>query len=188
MAAVFAVAIQPWIHRASHPIMRNLRSPSQLGPSIGWSFIVLVGWVLLTFCAPLAGAGSMPGDWYQSLRKPEWNPPSWVFGPVWTLLYLMMAVAAWLVWRKGGWQCRSRELGAYLMQLALNAAWTPLFFGLRRPGLALVEIVCLLVAVIWTACLFRRVSAAAGALMVPYGLWVSFATVLNATLWWMNRG
>lgn len=129
----------------------------------------------------------MPGAWYAALEKPSWNPPSWVFGPVWTLLYILMAVAAWRVWRIGGWKARSRELGAYLMQLALNAAWTPLFFGLQRPGLALVDIVMLLAAACWTALLFKRVDRLAAGLLVPYLAWLSFATLLNATLWWLNR-
>lgn len=148
----------------------------------------LAGWVLFTFCAPLAGFASMPGAWYAALEKPSWNPPSWVFGPVWSVLYVMMAVAAWRVWRIGGWKERSCELGVYLMQLALNAAWTPLFFGLQRPGLALVDIVMLMAAAGWTACLFKRVDRIAAWLLVPYLGWLSFATLLNATLWWLNRG
>lgn len=147
----------------------------------------LVGWVLLTFCAPAFGMLGGPGEWYASLNKPSWNPPGWVFGPVWTALYLMMAVAAWRVWRKGGWAEQARPLRLYLIQLALNAAWTPTFFAMQNPGLALVVIVALWVAIGMTLKSFARVDGLAAGLLVPYWLWVSFASVLNATLWWLNR-
>jgi tryptophan-rich sensory protein len=100
----------------------------------------LAGFIAVTFCAPLAGMFSLPGGWYAALNKPEWNPPSWIFGPVWTLLYLLMAVAAWRVWRRDGWRW---PLRFYFVQLALNAAWTPVFFGAHRIGLALVVIAAL---------------------------------------------
>ena len=128
----------------------------------------------------------MPGEWYATLRKPSWNPPPWIFGPVWTALYLMMATAAWLVWRRGGWAGQRRALTLYLVQLALNAAWTPLFFGLKMPGLAFAEILLLLAAIVATALAFRRVSKGAAALLVPYMAWVSFAAFLNYTLWSLN--
>ena len=130
----------------------------------------------------------MPGAWYATLNKPSWNPPAWIFGPVWTLLYLSMAIAAWWVWRQGGWKHQSRALGLYVVQLGLNAIWTPLFFGLHRPGWAFVEILLLLAAVVATTRAFWKTSGFAGALLVPYVLWVSFASVLNGTLWCLNRG
>ena len=142
--------------------------------------------IAVTFLAPALGAWAMPGEWYASLRKPSWNPPSWLFGPVWTALYLMMATAAWLVWRRGGCSGQRRALTLYLVQLALNAAWTPLFFGLKMPGIAFAEILLLLAAVVTTAFAFRRVNKAAGALLVPYIAWVSFAGLLNFTLWRLN--
>jgi translocator protein len=148
----------------------------------------LLGFLLLTFCAPALGAFSMPGAWYATLNKPSWNPPAWIFGPVWTLLYLSMAIAAWWVWRQGGWKLQSGALRLYGVQLVLNAIWTPLFFGLHRPGWAFVEILLLLTAVVATTRAFWRTSRFAGALLVPYVLWVSFASVLNGTLWWLNRG
>jgi tryptophan-rich sensory protein len=148
----------------------------------------LLGFLLLTFCAPALGAFSMPGAWYATLNKPSWNPPAWIFGPVWTLLYLSMAIAVWWVWRQGGWKHQSRALGLYVVQLVLNAIWTPLFFGLHRPGWAFVEILLLLAAVVATTRAFWKTSSFAGALLVPYVLWVSFASVLNGTLWWLNRG
>jgi tryptophan-rich sensory protein len=145
--------------------------------------MALAGWIALTFCAALTGFFIQPAGYYAELAKPEWSPPGWIFGPVWTMLYLAMAVAAWLVWRSGGWREQSGALGLYLVQLALNALWTPLFFGLRSPGFALVCIVFLLAAVAFTCRLFFRVRRPAGWLLVPYLLWVSFATALNFSIW-----
>ena len=143
----------------------------------------LAGFILVTFCAPLAGIFSKPGAWYASLDKPPWNPPAWIFGPAWTLLYLMMAIAAWLVWKQDGWR---RPLRLYLIQLLLNTAWTPLFFGAHQLGWALVEIVALWIAVLLTLLDFRRIDKSAGWLFVPYLAWVAFAAVLNFTLWRLN--
>jgi translocator protein len=159
----------------------------RLNPPLGPLRVILVwlGLVVLTFCAPAAGVASPPGDWYASLHKPSWNPPGWVFGPVWTVLYLMMATAAWLVWRRQGW---SRVLWMYLGQLLLNAAWTPVFFGAREIGWALVVIVALWLAILLTLLAFLRASRAAGWLLAPYWAWVSFAAVLNVTLWRLNPG
>jgi len=127
-------------------------------------------------------------DWYPTLTKPSFNPPAWVFGPTWTLLYILMGVAAFLVWRKGLESEGVRlALSVFLVQLALNGLWSVLFFGMRMPGWALVEIVLLWLAIGATTALFWQVVPAAGALLLPYGAWVSFATVLNASLWWLNR-
>jgi tryptophan-rich sensory protein len=147
--------------------------------------LALAGFVIVTFCAPLAGAISPPGGWYAALAKPEWNPPSWIFGPVWTTLYLMMAIAAWLVWKRDGWR---KPLWFYFAQLALNAAWTPIFFGMHEIGWALVEIIALWLAILVTLLAFLRVSKPAACLMMPYLAWVSFAAFLNFTLWRMNPG
>jgi tryptophan-rich sensory protein len=143
------------------------------------------GFVIITFCAPLAGMFSPPGEWYASLAKPGWNPPSWIFGPVWTALYLMMAAAAWLVWKHDGWK---RPIWLYFMQLLLNAAWTPVFFGMHEIGWALVEILVLWLAIFITLLDFLRVNKPAACLLVPYLAWVSFAAFLNFTLWRMNPG
>ncbi len=142
--------------------------------------------IVVTFLAPTLGAWAMPGEWYASLTKPSWNPPSWIFGPMWTALYLMMATAAWLVWRRGGWAGQRGTLSLYLVQLALNAAWTPLFFGLKMPGPAFAEILLLLAAIVATALAFRGVSKVAAALLLPYIAWVAFASFLNFTLWRLN--
>ena len=148
------------------------------------SFVV---WLLVCFSAPALGAFAMPGEWYATLKKPSWNPPGWVFGPVWTLLYTLMAVAAWLVWRQGGLRAQRRPLSLFLAQLLFNALWTPLFFGLHQPGLAFADIVLLWLALLGTVITFWKVRALAGALLLPYLAWVTFAAVLNFTLWQLNR-
>ncbi len=145
--------------------------------------LALVGFIIITFGAPLLSVGSMPGTWYEALHKPSWNPPAWLFGPAWTLLYTLMAVAAWLVWKRVGF---SRPLVLYFVQLALNAAWTPIFFGAHQLGWALIEIVVMWVTILLTLLSFRRVNPTAGWLFVPYLVWVSFATCLNFTLWRLN--
>ena len=147
------------------------------------SAFALAGWIALTFCAALTGFFIQPAGYYASLVKPSWSPPAWVFGPVWTALYLMMAVAAWLVWRQGGWRAHRAPLSLYLLQLALNALWTPVFFGLRSPGLALVVIVSLGAAIVLTGRAFRPVSRVASWLLVPYLVWGVFAAALNFSIW-----
>ena len=124
--------------------------------------------------------------WYNSLPKPWFTPPSWVFGPAWTILYVLMAVAAVMVWKskENGRGDRRKALVAFAAQLALNVAWTPLFFGLHRPDLAFVDIVLLWLAIVATIVLFSRVRRAAAWLLAPYLAWVSFALVLNAAFLW----
>lgn len=146
----------------------------------------LCGWLAVCFAVASLGAVFMPGEWYAALRKPAWNPPGWVFGPVWSALYAMMAVAAWLVWKRGGFVAQRRPLALFVAQLVLNAAWTPLFFGLHRPGIAFAEIILLWLAIAATLVAFRPVSRAAAWLLAPYLAWVSFAAVLNGTLWRLN--
>ncbi len=155
-------------------------------PSRMRGLAALVGWLILTYSAALTGMLVQVDGWYAALAKPAWNPPNWVFGPVWTLLYGMMAVAAWLVWQRGGWRAQRRPLGLYLLQWLLNAAWTPLFFGLHRPDLAFVAIVALLAAIMATIVVFLRIRPAAGLLLAPYALWVAFAALLNFSIWQMN--
>jgi tryptophan-rich sensory protein len=146
----------------------------------------LAGWLFLCFAAAATGALFTPGEWYASLNKPEWNPPAWVFGPVWSALYTMMAVAAWLVWKQGGFIAQRRPMVVFLVQLVLNAAWTPLFFGLHQPGLAFAGILLLWLAIAGTITVFWQVHRVAAGLLVPYLAWVSFAAVLNWTLWRLN--
>lgn len=131
--------------------------------------------------------------WYATLEKPEWNPPSWVFGPVWTTLYVLMGVAAWLVWRREREATTSEDrarartaLAVYVLQLALNAIWSPTFFGLKRIDIAFGVILALLAALVETVRRFSEVRRSAGLLLVPYLAWVTFATVLNGTLWRLN--
>ena len=143
-------------------------------------------WLVLCFIAPALGSVAGPGDWYAQLQKPPWNPPGWVFGPVWTVLYASMAVAVWMIWRRGGFRVQRLPLVLFLTQLALNALWTPLFFGLHRPDLALVDILLLWLAIVATLVAFARVHRGAAALLAPYLAWVSFATFLNFTIWRLN--
>lgn len=153
-------------------------------PQLRW--LGLIAWLALSFSAAAMGGLFMPGEWYASLNKPAWNPTGWIFGPVWSALYTMMAVAAWLVWKRGGFAVQRRPLTFFLVQLALNAAWTPLFFGLHWTGVAFAEIVLLWLAIAATIAAFRPVSPTAAWLLAPYLAWVSFAAVLNFTLWRLN--
>lgn len=138
--------------------------------------------------AALAGPASA-GGWYGSIAKPSWTPPDAVFGPVWTLLYLLMGIASFLVWREGLERDPVRwALVLYGVQLALNFAWSWLFFGLRSPLAGLLDITLLTVALIATIFAFARVSNAAAWLMAPYLVWVLFALALNASIWRLNRG
>lgn len=152
--------------------------------------LVLIALLLLCFFTAWVGAQVSPGiassDWYEELNKPEWNPPGWLFGPVWTILYTAMAVAAWRIWLKVGFTDGKLELGFFFIQLFLNGLWSQLFFGMQNPGLAFAEINLLLAAIIYTTILFFRVDKIAGWLMVPYILWVAFATVLNGSIWMIN--
>lgn len=126
------------------------------------------------------------GGWYKSLNKPTWNPPAYVFGPVWTTLYVLMALAVWLVWKKKGFGEAKLELGLFGVQLLLNVAWSWIFFHFHQPGWAFVELVVLWVTIVTTTLMFFRVSKVAGGLMLPYLGWVTFASVLNFTIWQLN--
>ena len=148
-------------------------------------FLPLVVFVFLVACAAVFGAQFMPGPWYAGLRKPPLNPPNWVFGPVWSVLYLAVAFAGWLVWRARPES--SLPLSLWASQLVLNGAWSFLFFGLRRPGVALLEILTLLLILFVTTASFFRVGRLPGALFLPYTAWVSFAAYLNAGIWYLNR-
>ena len=148
----------------------------------------LAGWLIVSFIAASIGAAAsiQAGPFYSQLIRPDWAPPPWVFGPVWTALYALMGVAAWLVWRVGGFRAAQSALTLFLAQLALNALWSWLFFAWHRGALAFVDILLLWALIVATLIAFWRIRALAGALLVPYLLWVSFATVLNHAVWQLN--
>ncbi len=145
----------------------------------------------LVICLGISVAGgaataSSVGTWYQTLQKPFFNPPNWLFAPVWTALYIMMAIAGWRVWRAHGLRGARAAMALFAVQLALNLAWSFLFFGYRMIGAALIEIILLLMAILVTTVLFWKRDRLAGMLFVPYAGWVAFATILNFALWRLN--
>jgi benzodiazapine receptor len=155
-------------------------------PGPARSVLALLAWLALSLTVAAMGGLFPPGEWYAALRKPAWNPPGWIFGPVWAALYLAMAVAAWLVWKRGGFRGQRKALSLFLLQLLFNALWSPLFFGLRSPALALVNILFLWLALLGTIVAFWTARPIAGAMLLPYLAWVSFATALNFALWHLN--
>jgi benzodiazapine receptor len=150
-------------------------------PAVG-----LILWIVVSMAAGWVGSRFMPGEWYASLAKPSWNPPSSVFGPVWSILYILMGIAAWLVWRKVGFSGAPVVLGLFIVQLVLNSLWSYFFFGVHQPGLAFIEIVVLWSMILIITIGFWRVSVLAGVLLLPYLCWVGFASVLNLQLWRLN--
>ena len=150
------------------------------------SAFVLTGFVTLSFLVALSGVQFQPGDWYAGLSKPSWTPPDAAFGPVWTVLYILMAVSAWLVWTSSGFSKARAALGVYAFQLGLNASWSWVFFGLQRTGLGLVNIVLLWLGIATAIALFFRHNRIAAFLMLPYLIWVAFAGILNFGIWRLN--
>lgn len=148
----------------------------------------LAAWLVLTFSAAAIGAfaSAQAGAFYMQLLRPAWAPPAWLFGPVWTGLYLLMAVAAWLVWRAHGWRRAGAALGLFVVQLVANALWTWLFFVWQQGAWALVEIMLLWVLIVGTMVAFRRLHALAAVLLLPYLVWVSFASALTWAMWTLN--
>ena len=157
--------------------------PSSMSP-----WLALALWVAT--CAAAGGIGAIASakapEFYAALVKPSWAPPAEVFGPVWTLLYMAMAVAAWLVWRERGWARARGALGLFVLQLGLNALWSWLFFGWHRGGLAFADILVLLALIVATTAAFARIRRLAAWLMAPYLAWVSFAAALNYSVWQRN--
>ncbi len=149
--------------------------------------------IFIIVCLGAGGLGAIAttpeiDGWYRSIAKPSWNPPGWIFGPVWTTLYIMMGIAAWLVWKPKGFNAAATPLTLFVAQLGLNVAWSWIFFGMHQPGWAFVEIVILWLVIVATTLMFFQRSKVAGGLMVPYLAWVSFASVLNFTIWRLNAG
>ena len=147
--------------------------------------------VSIAICLGAGGLGAIAttpeiDGWYRTLAKPTWNPPDSVFGPVWTTLFILMAIAAWLVWKREGFKHAAVPMTLFGVQLALNVSWSWIFFGMHQPGWAFVEIVILWLAIVATTVAFFRSSKIAGWLLVPYLAWVSFAAVLNFTIWQLN--
>lgn len=150
------------------------------------SGLALAGFFVAAAAAASSGALFRPGDWYKSLRKPGWTPPPWVFPAVWTPLYVAIMLAGWLAWRQVG--LFSVPMLVYGVQLVLNAGWSAVFFGLRRPDLALAELGLLWLSIAATILSFAAVSAAAAWLLAPYLAWVTIAGALNLSVWRLNAG
>lgn len=148
----------------------------------------LILWLVLCYAVSALGAVAsvQAKDFYAQLIQPEWAPPGWLFAPVWTLLYGMMAISAWLVWRKGGFVLQGTKLYLFLFQLVLNGWWSWLFFAWYQGRFAFIDICILWVSILLTMILFWRVQPLAGWLLLPYLLWVSFATCLNYAIWQLN--
>jgi len=149
--------------------------------------ILFVLFLVCSFLPGIVGGRFMPDAWYASLQKPSFNPPGWVFAPVWTLLYLLMGISAWLVWKRGGWAGTGLALGVFAVHLVVNGMWTWFFFGLHRPDLAMANVVVMWGMIVAIIILFARHSVPAAILMIPYLAWVSFACVLNLYVWILNR-
>lgn len=154
-----------------------------------WLGLVL----FLGLCLGAGGIGAIAttpeiAGWYQSLDKPSWNPPNAVFGPVWTTLFVMIAIAGWIIWKREGIQGARLPLTLFFLQLALNVAWSWIFFGMHQPGWAFLEIVVLWCAIAATVIAFSRTSKPAAFLLLPYLAWVAFASLLNYTIWQLNAG
>lgn len=146
-------------------------------------YLTLLPFILAVALVAAVGGTFKPGAWYLALAKPTWTPPGWLFAPVWSVLYVMIAVAGWLVWRKAGF---GLVLGIWALQLVLNMAWSWIMFGQHQIGWALVDIIGLWLAIAAFTLLAWPLSPTAAALFVPYLAWVSFATALNFAIWRLN--
>ena len=159
--------------------MRNLSSPLKL-------VIAILACEVIGFTSGLIGSAGM-NVWFDNLQKPSWNPPNYLFGPVWTFLYVLMGIAFWLIWKNETPESNKRNAyTVFAMQLFLNFCWSIIFFRFQSPFFALIEILLLLAMILLTAYHFAKISKTAAYLLIPYALWVSFASVLNYTLWSLN--
>ena len=155
-------------------------------PAAARRWLGLAGWLALSLLVAVSGMAFQPGAWYAALDKPPWTPPDWLFPPAWTLLYTLMAIAAWQVWLRAGLAGARLALGLYLLQLAFNAAWSWLVFGLHRLDLGLVDVVLMWLAIAATLVAFWRIHRMAALLLAPYLVWVTYAAALNHALWRLN--
>lgn len=165
------------------PLPRTTRSPL-------WQIAGLIGWLVLVYAAAGAGAfaSAQAGAFYRQLQRPAWAPPGWLFGPVWSALYTLMAVAVWLVWRQRGLGGARVAIALFLIQLIANALWTWLFFAWRQGALASIEIVMLWLLIAATMAAFWPINRVAALLLAPYLAWVTFATALSFAIWRANPG
>ncbi len=158
----------------------------KLLPKNTWPLIISMGITLMIGMIGGLFTSSSVGTWYVEINKPEWNPPNWIFGPVWTTLYILMGIAIFLIWKKRAQYSIALAMSFYVIQLLLNLLWSLLFFGLQNPQLAFFEVLILLSAIVITTVKFWKISKAAAILMIPYILWVSFASLLNFSIWQLN--
>lgn len=150
------------------------------------SVFVLAGFIVVCFLSTFATVRFRRDEWYERIAKPSWRPPNWLFAPVWTVLYLTIAVSGWLVWRERGFDGAAWPFVIYAVQLALNAVWTPIFFGLKRPDLAFLDIVLVWLSIVGTIVAFYPIHRTAALLLLPYLAWVTFASGLNFAIWRLN--
>ena len=151
-----------------------------------YPYLVLLLFIAACVVAASSGGIFRPGEWYAGLAKPSWRPPNWLFGPVWAVIYGLIAVSGWLVWLQAGWAGAAVPLAIYAVQLVLNGLWSAIFFGLRRLGWALAEMLLLWLSILGCIVTFFPIHAGAAWMLVPYIVWVSFAMVLNFTVWRLN--
>ena len=166
-----------------------MAEPARDRPSRSRDLLSLFAFIILCLAVSVGGGAitsTSVDTWYQALEKPPFNPPDWLFAPVWTALYILMGIAAWRIWRLRSFEATRTAFAVFGVQLCLNLAWSFLFFGLQRIDLALLEIIILLIAIITNTIVFWRIERLAGLLFVPYAVWVTYATILNAYLWLLN--
>lgn len=177
-------ALKKWGDNAAYLAYR--KNTGKILPKNTLPLLLSIGATLLIGMIGGLFTASSVDTWFTEINKPAWNPPNWVFGPVWTVLYIMMGIAIFLVWLKRKQHSIKLVLGLYVIQLLLNMLWSILFFGLQNPQLAFFEVIVLLMAIILSSFYFWKISKAAAILMIPYILWVSFASILNFSIWQLN--